>query len=340
MRRERIGACGAAVALAAALLAQDAPEPRFGEVLVTADAVLKASPSNSSPVIRLLAAGTVLQWIEGQTEQGFLRVLPERGAPGWIDEDAVTVRQRFTPPAAAAPGVTAAAPACAADLDACRPEGCAPPGSTHALSNQAKRFIPAAGAPLTLKFRDFALLQEKAAELVGQSRQLSQQERQSIAQLPLGAGVAAGEGTLVRLVGYIAQGLPPHPNSGESVNCRLRGQQNNDIHIAVAQRPGQDEFAGIVTEMIPQGRDPRWTSARLTAVRAAGRKVMLTGGLFYDNLHVVNPDRNHPLSGHPKRFSLWEIHPVTALLVCRRTNQAACQMDRPGDWTPLEQFTP
>lgn len=40
------------------------------------------------------------------------------------------------------------------------------------------------------------------------------------------------------------------------------------------------------------------------------------GSLTYDNEHFVNDNPASPKSGQPKRFALWEIHPITAFYVC------------------------
>jgi hypothetical protein len=49
-----------------------------------------------------------------------------------------------------------------------------------------------------------------------------------------------------------------------------------------------------------------------------GKVLLIEGGLFYDNLHFANGDASIPMPGRPKRFSLWEIHPVTSVKVCQK----------------------
>jgi hypothetical protein len=65
--------------------------------------------------------------------------------------------------------------------------------------------------------------------------------------------------------------------------------------------------------------------------------VRITGQLFYDNAHFPNGDSSHPISGQPKRFSLWEIHPISTIEVCKRANNS-CDVSKDSDWTPLESF--
>ena len=66
-------------------------------------------------------------------------------------------------------------------------------------------------------------------------------------------------------------------------------------------------------------------------VAAARSPVRVTGQLFFDSSHV-------PCAGgkevrtNPRRFSLWEIHPIYQFEVCT----ADC--DGTGTWLPLEQW--
>ena len=138
-----------------------------------------------------------------------------------------------------------------------------------------------------------------------------------------------GEGSRVRLVAFLSEGTP-HANSGESVNCNLKRQANNDIHISVTEKKDGSEFEGIVVEMIPQDRPANWTSSKLDQLH--GKVLLIEGGLFYDNLHVTNADEDNPVPGQPKRFSLWEIHPVTSLKVCKKPRVSQCDPDRASDW--------
>ena len=119
----------------------------------------------------------------------------------------------------------------------------------------------------------------------------------------------------MRLVAFLSKGKP-HANSGELVNCNLKSEANNDIHVSVTEKKNGSEFEGIVVEMIPQDRPANWTSSKVGKLR--GKVLLIEGGLFYDNLHFTNGDEDNPMPGQPKRFSLWEIHPVTSVKVCKK----------------------
>ena len=91
------------------------------------------------------------------------------------------------------------------------------------------------------------------------------------------------------------------------------------------------EFDAIVVEMIPQDRPANWTSDNVATLR--GKVLLIEGGLFYDNLHFVNSDPSNPVHNQPKRFSLWEIHPITSVKVCRNETADQCDPSRDSDWT-------
>jgi hypothetical protein len=208
--------------------------------------------------------------------------------------------------------------ACVKDLASCPMSGCETAGSPHGLGNAAKRTIPAAGTPIKLTFDDFAELQTLADDVVDQNQDLTKEERARLSDLKLKSPArTVSEGDLVELTGFLI-GLPNRPGASgaESVNCRLTGQRNSDFHIPMARHADDSEFEGIVVEMIPQGRNEGWTTKKLKSIARDARPVIVRGQLFYDNKHLVNDDPDEPKQGQPKRYSLWEIHPVTELLVC------------------------
>lgn len=81
----------------------------------------------------------------------------------------------------------------------------------------------------------------------------------------------------------------------------------------------------------------RWTLVRALVLvcprnRLAGKQVLVIGGLTYDNEHFANDNPAGPKSG-PKRFSLWEIHPITAFFVCPAGD--GCDPTQLGQWVTL-----
>lgn len=138
----------------------------------------------------------------------------------------------------------------------------------------------------------------------------------------------------MRITGFIVFDSKPHANSSESVNCRLKTSANNDFHLSLAERAADSEAEGIVIEMIPQDRPSNWTLTKLTATENARKRVLVVGGLFYHNKHVVNSDPENPIGGQPARFSLWKVHRITEFFVCKKTNKA-CDPATASDWKKL-----
>jgi hypothetical protein len=308
--------------------AQEVESVRFGEVSITQSTALRSKPGTPGQVVLAqVPAGARLRWVEGVSKNGFFRVMTPRGMQGWIPVGAAHIERQV-------PVLLGAAPPCAQTLTACPERGCSQGGSKHALFNQTKRRPPFGTTPVALTFADFLSIQEQANELVDQGLDLSATDRAKLTNLHVSHG-AVREGSLVKLIGFIAQGLDPHANRGESVNCRRTEQASNDFHISLVERVGQDEFEGIVVEMIPQERPAKWTLARLRSLKQQGRLVMIAGAIFYDNAHVVNADRENPLQGQPRRFSLWEVHPITQFFFCVKASNN-CNPNNASDWKALE----
>ena len=225
----------------------------------------------------------------------------------------------------------ASARACVPDLASCPPNGCEAADSAHGLMNQLKQTLPSSTKPTLLTFDDFANLQQQADNLVGEDKELTASDRAQLKNMTVSTGQAS-EGDLVSILGYLVD--TPHPNTRESVNCNLKGEANNDYHIPISNDPSNNGFQGIVVEMIPQNRPANWNLANLTQVESGNQLVMVTGGLFYDNLHKVNGDSSNPLRGQPARFSLFEIHPITQFVVCTKSDNS-CDPTQTSDWAPL-----
>jgi hypothetical protein len=330
--RTRVWVCGtAAVLLAAGTAAAQEEKLAAGTLKSTQATVVRASPKTGGTALRRIPAGSELTWVEGQKKGNFYRVVVPKGPVGWVPVGAVDVVEK---PPAAAIGLEAAAPPCAANLSACEVQGCGAAGSTQAVGNMAKRREPGSGPAVLLTFADFSALQEQADTLVGQAQELTQEERATLKDMTVSPGKVS-EGDLVRMAAFIATGPAPHANTGESVNCRLKGPANNDFHINVAENASEDAFDGVVVEMIPQERPAAWTLAKLKTTQTKRQQVLIEGNLLYDNKHVVNSDRDNPLGGQPARFSLWEIHRVTRFWICPKAG-GGCDPAKEEEWTELK----
>jgi len=291
------------------------------------DAAVRSAPNAAAEVLFTVPAKTDLTWVVHDERDGFYRAIRRgKGPHGWIRSTDVVVTHEH----AHATKVHA----CVAQLDACPAFGCAEKDSPEGRANELKRAKPPLGVPVTLSFDDFLQLQREADARVGQGpMDLTLSQEAALAAIPVGPG-EVGQGSLVRVVAFIARGGEGlHANSsGESVNCMLKKDLDNDFHIPVVRSAGDSEYQGIVVEMIPQQRPAAWTIEALKKLQADGTKVWVEGGLSYDKVHFVNADPAHPIKDEPDRMSLWEIHPITKFLVCRKDS---CDPNFEQDWSEL-----
>lgn len=273
--------------------------------------------------------------VVGMSPSGWVRVKTDAAKKGWVDRRFLDVPDpaNFTPKSFALAAALPKAP-CPTTFASCPPNGCAEADSSHALLNAAKHGpdpLPK-GNPKAVTFQNFQALQDAADNEVGQAAELDQEDRESIQDLDV-AGGSLGEGKLVSIGGFMVG--KAHPNKKESVNCNLTAKDSNDFHITIAPAASDTEFDGIVVEMIPQNRPDGWTTDKLAKITKSKKKVMVVGTLLYDNLHRVNANPNSVLGGQPKRFSLWEVHPITAFYVCPKSK---CSASDVSQWTKLEDF--
>ena len=211
----------------------------------------------------------------------------------------------------------------------------------HMAQNRAKNNFCASGAPATLTWQNFKALQKAAEDAdipFGGSNNLPPDRTKLRGIFALPSGQKIGEGSVVRYVGFISN--PRYSNTrkrsdgsaGESVNCNEPGNAPNDIHIDLA-RTDQDEPAcrSITAEISPHFRPPAWEREHLRLVM--DRPVRITGHLFFDASH--RPCRNDNDKVSPKRASIWEVHPVYAIDVCRSKTTNACPAGNENKWLPL-----
>jgi uncharacterized protein YgiM (DUF1202 family) len=299
---------------------------------------LRRGPSTARQRLKVVAPATALRLVDNNPVNGFYRVIIGKGRLGWVW--AKTVQPPMASSMAVAPAAASSPCPIPATLDQCPSRGCGAAGSDQAILNSTKRRLPSGANARTLTFADLKNLQQRASDLVGQHNELTQAERDSLANLPVSAGTVR-EGSMVKVTGFLAQGLDPHANSGgESVNCKLTGTEKNDFHISVVEKAVDDEFKGIVVEMIPQDRNAAWTLAKLKSIKQQKKRILVIGALFYDNIHIVNNDPNHSIGGQPKRTSLWEVHPITKFFVCTKAtnNCSPASTGATSGWKALEDF--
>jgi hypothetical protein len=219
----------------------------------------------------------------------------------------------------------------ALNLAACPAQGAEKNGTSRAALNAVKHRTPTDTTAKRLAFTDFFELQQQADGRVNSGTTVKVSATDRAAKLRgLTAGAqTVGEGDLVSVTGFIVG--RSSANAGESANCYLTGAGNNDFEFSIAPAAKATAYEGIVGEMIPQNRPKEWTLNRLHKVSSDGRQVLVEGQLMFDTRHRPNPKKgtNH----ESPRFSTWEIHPVTSVLVCR--TGATCDPAHADEWQPL-----
>jgi hypothetical protein len=130
------------------------------------------------------------------------------------------------------------------------------------------------------------------------------------------------------------------------VQCNLLGCAYNDIHITLAEDPGEAKLCNtIVAEIIPHYRPAAWDlfdSPDYTNFFKT-HQVKITGQLFFDGSHVPctaeGKAGNNPARDNAKdfeRLALWEIHPIYAIDVCKFADKTKCEAT--NAWIPFSEL--
>ncbi|MDX2359335.1 MAG: hypothetical protein QNK23_00920 [Crocinitomicaceae bacterium] len=173
------------------------------------------------------------------------------------------------------------------------------------LQNELKNNFCATGEAVQMIVDDFIelhnIVKESGMEY-GNSR-LVPKDRSVLTEL--------GEGTKVYFEGYIYSARYVNLYHGEGVDCYLKKEENNDIHIEMSDEIGEKEKCKLISaEVSPHFRPDAWTPENLNRAKKEGVKVRITGQLFFDGSHDACPDGNDSFRG-----STWEIHPVYRIQV-------------------------
>ena len=219
-------------------------------------------------------------------------------------------------------------------VDRCLTEG---EGSNESqlAQNRAKNNLCLTTQPVAVTQFSFARLQAAVEQKdipFGNARRLPQDRAALRSVYKTSNGDQIGEGTLVAYVGYVLDAHYSDVSSGESVNCKMLGKINNDIHVTLALTPNASPCQGIVAEIIPHFRPLAWEDI---VAMPHNRPVRIVGQLLFDASHA--PCRlGKPAS--PPRMSIWEIHPIYSIGICTGTTPAQCQGNNPQAWVPLEKL--
>jgi hypothetical protein len=217
---------------------------------------------------------------------------------------------------------------------ACGIEGIAAE-APHKRQNRAKNNFCATGDVVDLDHQTFLDLFEKVKETgnipFGSSNSLPA-DRSVLKDILTVNGKRIGEGTMARYAGFMLDARHSNKSKGESVNCQKGGEAFNDIHIDLVKSVDDDDPCdSISAEISPHLRPESWDD--LEHLHLHDRPVRVTGPLFFDASHVPCGAKR----SSPARASIWEIHPVYNLEICKRKSMSACKADD-SLWVPLHEW--
>lgn len=201
------------------------------------------------------------------------------------------------------------------------------------LESEQKNNFCVTGKPIPIDFDDFTQLGTVADKDEGLRNKLKSSRSDLIDITKAKNGASIGEGTLVRFVAFILDAHNSNVGKGELVNCNRPEKEANDIHIELTKDPKDDDACDSFTaEMSPHFRPQAWSELPSQKI---GNPVRITGPLFFDGSH-------HPCAGgkrpSPQRISVWEIHPIYQIEVCKQKDIKQCSVDQNSQWVPLDQF--
>ncbi|HNP21782.1 MAG TPA: hypothetical protein PKM63_22290 [Panacibacter sp.] len=102
----------------------------------------------------------------------------------------------------------------------------------------------------------------------------------------------------------------------EDCNCFYGKEDFIDTHIEIALSAGEtDKKKVMVVEITPRFKalHPEWRTNKILALK--GKKVTITGWMFFDEKHWQNSKNSNPRGTNLYRATAWEIHPVTSFEV-------------------------
>jgi len=156
-----------------------------------------------------------------------------------------------------------------------------------------------------------------------------------------------GEGKLVRIKAFLVEAHHADLGGGETVNCNGGTELENDIHMAMGAAADTKECYSVSAEISPHFRPASWneighyehynkstkkyTPDPAMAARLHAHAYRITGQLFFDASHKVCPCGT---TCTPVRASLWEIHPVYAIEVCK--SGTTCDENKDEEWLAFD----
>lgn len=286
-----------ALGLAASLLVFVATPAVTQQAVATADVNVRPTPSAATTPLRTLSAGDTVDLASPTASHGYLQIrTPDNGTVGWVYRrylhriDSASVGESPT-----AVPATIDAPA---DYHSCALTGDPNPNGSDYQQVSALN---------ELKNRYHAPTDAQLDSSVTLARMLDPGD--DTGRFDDGRG-ALIEGWVDRVrVGGI-----------ETVNCHARTTQYRDTHIEVSLAMGAGETQRVIVEVTPRwraamaARGVDWSTHALEQL-LTGKRVRFRGWLLFDREHVANAENTNPGNASNWRATVWEIHPVTQIVV-------------------------
>ena len=312
---------------------------------------IRASADIGSPLLDVARVGRMVKVVDPAVVNKYVKISlpssnPDNPTTGWILaqnlEDLLTLGGRPTDDADALAGATN--PGCNgqfADYSDCPKKGCGTT-PTKNLFNTIKNKGPMTGQHKLLTFSDFHTLQDTVEALnYNPNEEMTKAKRNALLHdITLDDGSIVSEGDLVALSGFISIHRTIKCGSQESCNCTFKNGANDipcsntDIHLPIVERATLGETKSVVAELTPRitDLDSIRDGTSLKAIQDARQQVLVVGQLFFDNAHLPNPTGN--VGTQPKRFTVWEVHPITEFYTCP-SGQSCDPEDVGAGWTKL-----
>ena len=212
------------------------------------------------------------------------------------------------------------------DIDSeCKVDGAGNTDDKKAESKAKNNFCAETSNPIPIDYQTFKDLQANTTFK-------RSADRDPLASILSRNRVTIGEGKYVEYAGFVLHAQYSNKSKGEAVNCNIPGEDTNDIHIQmVAEADDDDACDSVTAEMSPHFRPDSWTPDKLNSLQ--GRLVRLRGPLFYDGSHAPCHDGKRP---NPQRISVWEIHPVYSVEVCKEKGVDCKNWMSLDEWNGVE----
>jgi hypothetical protein len=210
------------------------------------------------------------------------------------------------------------------------------------LQNAVKdNFCAGSGGTPPEEFTPQKLIDLQAATTVPSGFRKEPSDRQPLTDL--------GEGKLVRMKAFLVEAHHADLGGGETVNCNGGTESQNDIHMAMGATTDTQECDSVSAEISPHYRPKSWDEIGhyerfnqstkkyvpdpAMDARLRAHPYRITGQLFFDASHKVCPCGT---TCTPVRASLWEIHPVYAIEVCKAGT--ACDESNDDHWLAFDDW--